>query len=305
MCTSAIPCAYRPQDAPDPETLTAKELKARRRREYPPAPEPLPRPVVDNHTHLNLRPGLPPVTPAEAMDAAEAVGVTRAVQVAFDLESARFTRDVVETEPRLLGAVAIHPNDAAELGAAGTLHAALEEIARIADHPRIRALGETGMDRFRTGPEGIGWQEESFRAHLEIAERLGKAVQIHDRDAHDDVVRILEDVRPEIPIVFHCFSGGPDLARLCNERGWRMSFSGTVTFANSTELQAALRIARPELILTETDQPYLTPHPYRGQPNATYMTPVTVRFIAETLGMDLAEFCDLSVANTEAVYGQW
>ena len=305
MCQSDVPQAYRFDDGVDPEELTSKERKARRRREYPPAPEPLPRPLIDNHTHLSMRPHLAQVTASQAMDAAEAVGVTRAVQVSFDLDSARFTRDAVEAEPRLLGAVAIHPNDAAELGAEGTLDAAIAEIEEIAEHPRIRALGETGLDFFRTGPEGVAAQEHSFREHIRIAEKLGKAVQIHDRDAHEDVVRILEDTRPSVPVVFHCFSGGPELARICNERGWRMSFSGTVTFNNSTELQEALSIARKDLILTETDQPFLTPHPYRGQPNATYMTPVTARFMAEHLGMDLGDLCDTVCANTEAVYGQW
>ncbi len=305
MCNSSVPEAYQLTDGVPDEELSSKELKARRRREFPPAPEPLPRPVVDNHTHLNMRPHLLAVTPQQAMDAAEAVGVTRAVQVAFDLESARFTRSIVDVEPRLLGAVAIHPNDAAELGADGTLDEALAEIAEIADHPRIRALGETGLDYFRTGPEGVADQETSFREHIRIAGELGKAIQIHDRDAHADVVRILEDTRPEVPVVFHCFSGDRALAEICNEKGWRMSFSGTVTFTNSKDLQEALSAARRDLLLVETDSPFLTPHPYRGQPNASYMTPATVRFMASHLGADLAELCDVLTANTEAVYGSW
>jgi TatD DNase family protein len=305
MCTSSVPDAYQLNDGLDLESLTPKELRARRRTEFPPAPEPLPRPVIDNHTHLNMRPHLLSVTPQEAMDAAEAVGVTRAVQVAFDVESARFTRSLVDAEPRLLGAVAIHPNDAAELGAAGTLEEALAEIAEIADHPRIRALGETGLDYFRTGPEGVAAQEQSFREHIRIAGELGKAIQIHDRDAHEDVVRILKDTRPEVPVVFHCFSGDRSLAEICNANGWRMSFAGTVTFKNSTALHEALSVARRDLMLVETDSPFLTPHPHRGQPNASYMTPVTVRFMANHLGVDLAELCDILTENTVGVYGSW
>lgn len=305
MCNSMVPAPYQLPDLPTDEELTPKQLKSRKRREYPPAPEPLPRPVIDNHTHLNIRPHLAAVTASQAMDAAEAVGVTRAVQVAFDVESAEFTRQVVAVEPRLLGAVAIHPNDAAELGAEGTLDEAIAEIERIADHPRIRALGETGMDFFRTGPDGVAAQEHSFREHIRIAGRLGKAIQIHDRDAHEDVVRILEDTKPSVPVVFHCFSGDRRLAEICNERGWFMSFSGTVTFKNSADLQEALSVARRDLILVETDSPFLTPHPYRGQPNASYMTPVTVRFMAEHRAEELGAFCDLLSANTERVYGSW
>ncbi|AUZ86804.1 deoxyribonuclease, partial [Arthrobacter agilis] len=277
----------------------------RRKGGYPPLPEPLPVPVLDNHTHFDFREGPVQVTIAEALDAAEAAGVRGAVQVGTDLASSRFTAAVVEQDRRLLGAVALHPNDAPLLAAEGALDAALEEIEHLAAGPRIRALGETGLDYFRTGEDGRGSQLVSFRSHIDIAKRLGKALQIHDRDAHDDVVRtLLADGAPE-RVVLHCFSGDADLARTCNEHGWYMSFAGTVTFKNADTLRDALLAADPALVLTETDAPFLTPHPYRGRPNASYAVPYTVRAMAGILGTDLDALCARLTANTEAVYGSW
>ncbi|WP_240615058.1 TatD family hydrolase [Arthrobacter ruber] len=279
---------------------------ARRRRKggYPPLPEPLPVPVVDNHTHLDFREG-PAVSIGDALDAAEAAGVRGVVQVGTDLASSRFTAAVVEQDPRILGAVALHPNDAPLLAEAGTLEDALAEIEQLAAGPRIRALGETGLDYFRTGDGGRGSQLMSFRRHIDIAKRLGKALQIHDRDAHDDVVAtLLADGAPE-RVVLHCFSGDAGLARICNEQGWYMSFAGTVTFRNAGNLREALLVADPALVLTETDAPFLTPHPYRGRPNAAYMVPYTVRAMADILGTDLDSLCAQVTSNTEAVYGSW
>ena len=277
----------------------------RRKGGYPPLPEPLPVPVIDNHTHFDFREGSVSVTVKEALDAAEAAGVGRAVQVGTDLASSRFTADVVEQDLRLLGAVALHPNDAPKLAVAGSLETALAEIEQLARGSRIRALGETGLDYFRTGEDGRGSQLDSFRSHIEIAKRLGKALQIHDRDAHDDVVRTLLDAGAPDRTVFHCFSGDAELARICNEHGWYMSFAGTVTFKNAGNLREALLVADPALVLTETDAPFLTPEPHRGRPNASYVLPHTVRAMAAVLGEELAGFCERLTTNTEAVYGSW
>lgn len=273
---------------------------------YPPGPEPLPVPVIDNHTHLDFAPGEAGTAGVRAaMDAASAAGVRGAVQVGTDLVSSRFTVRVLDEEPRLLGAVAIHPNDAPVLAAEGTLEAALEEIETLAGHPRVRGIGETGLDYFRTAADGVERQQYSFRRHIDIAKRLGLALQIHDRDAHDDVVRVLlEEGAPE-NVVFHCFSGDADLARTCNEHGWNMSFAGTLTFKNAGNLREALAVADRRLLLVETDSPFLTPHPFRGRPNASYMVPYTVRFMADQLGADLAELGTDLVANTVRVYGSW
>ncbi|MGD6978352.1 TatD family hydrolase [Citricoccus zhacaiensis] len=313
---TAVPAAYRP--APDEEPgapavpggrrrqPTEEKSRRKRRLEYPPAPEPLTVPVVDNHTHLDFRDGLVTVDVHQAMDAAAAVGVSGAIQVGCDVESARFTLAAIEAEPRLLGAVAIHPNDAARLAERGHLEAALEQIEQMAAHPRVRAVGETGLDYYRTGPEGVGPQQEAFRWHLDLAHRLGKAVQIHDRDAHDDVVRILLDT-PDLPekVVFHCFSGDAALARTCNEHGWYMSFAGPVTFAANDDLRAALAEAREDLVLVETDAPFLTPHPHRGRPNAPYLVPLTVRRMAEVRGMEVDALSAAIAENTRRVYGEF
>lgn len=277
----------------------------RRALDYPPAPEPLPVPVIDNHTHLDFRDGGVSVSVSDAMDAAEAAGVKGAVQVGCDLGSSRFTVEALELEPRLLGAVAIHPNEAPLMAQAGTLEAALEEIEQLAGHPRVRCIGETGLDYFRTQPEGVERAQYSFRRHIDIAKRLGLALQIHDRDAHADVVKVLRTEGPPDRVVFHCFSGDGELARICNEEGWYMSFAGTLTFKNAGNLREALAVAELDRLLVETDSPFLTPHPYRGRPNASYMVAHTVRAMAQLRGMDVAELGAVLNAGTEAVYGSW
>ncbi len=280
------------------------------RKGYPPAPEPLPVPVMDNHTHLDFPDadssrGGPAVSIKDALDAAEAVGVRGAVQVGCDLESSRFTVQAVEQDSRLLGAVALHPNDAPAYAARGELEEALAEIEALAAHPRIRAIGETGLDFFRTEGEGLVQQRYSFRRHIDIAKRLGLTLQIHDRDAHEDVVQVLREEGPPQRVVFHCFSGGEELARTCNSEGWYMSFAGTVTFKNAANLRAALAIAEPGRLLVETDAPFLTPHPHRGRPNASYMVPYTVRAMAELTGRELSGLCAQLAENTLQAYGSW
>lgn len=275
-----------------------------------PAPEPLPVAVVDNHTHLDIRrddlasPLRSDEGVAAALAVAAEVGVDRVVQVGCDLKSARWTVEILDDHPAMLGAVALHPNEAPRLADEGRLAEALAEIETLAAHPRVRAVGETGLDYYRTGEGGVAAQQESFRWHIDLAKRTGKALQIHDRDAHDDVVQVLLDA-PELPehVVFHCFSGGPELAQTCNEHGWTMSFAGPVTFAANHELRAALEAARPELILVETDAPFLTPHPHRGRPNAPYLVPLTLRHMAEVRGVDVAELAHTVMENTTRVYG--
>ena len=300
MCNSLIPAAYR-HSGTDGAAGTGRSG----RQGFPPAPEPLPVPVMDNHTHLDFPDGDAPVGVAAALDAAEAVGVQGAVQVGCDLASSRFTVQAVDLDSRLLGAVALHPNDAPEYALRGELEDALAEIEQLASHPRIRAIGETGLDFFRTEGDGLVAQRYSFRRHIDIAKRLGLTLQIHDRDAHSDVVQVLREEGAPERVVFHCFSGDEDLARICNDAGWNMSFAGTVTFRNAADLRAALAVADPDLVLVETDAPFLTPHPHRGRPNASYMVPYTVRSMAELTGTDLAELCGRLSANTLRAYGEW
>ena len=207
----------------------------------PPAPAPLPIAVVDNHTHLDIaRDDGPAPDLAAAIAQATAVGVDRMVQIGCDLPSARFTARVVDEHPALLGGVALHPNEAPRLADRGELAAAQAEIERLAAHPRIRVIGETGLDYFRTGPEGVAAQQDSFRWHIDLAKRTGKALQIHDRDAHEDVLRILREEGAPDRTVLHCFSGDITMARECADRGYYLSFAGTVTFKNAQGLRNAL-----------------------------------------------------------------
>ena len=300
-----------PSQAPAPfRAISDEGTGTSGRKAYPPAPEPLPVPVMDNHTHLDFPDAGssadgPAVGIKDALDAAAAVGVQGAIQVGCDLESSRFTVEAVDLDARLLGAVALHPNDAPDYAARGELEEALAEIEALAAHPRVRAIGETGLDFFRTEGEGLAHQRYSFRRHIDIAKRLGLTLQIHDRDAHDDVVQVLREEGAPERVVFHCFSGGEELAKTCNREGWYMSFAGTVTFKNAADLRSALAIAEPELLLVETDAPFLTPHPHRGRPNASYMVPYTVRGMAELTGRDLAGLCAGLAENTVQAYGSW
>ena len=272
----------------------------------PSAPDPLSIPVVDNHTHLDIaREGEEAPDIAQAVASAASVGVDRLVQIGCDLEGARFTVKAVEAHPALLGGVALHPNEAPRLAAAGSLDAAYREIEELAAHPRVRVVGETGLDYFRTGPDGVGVQQDSFRWHIDLAKRLGKALQIHDRDAHDDVLRILEEEGAPERVVMHCFSGDLAMARTCVERGYYLSFAGTVTFKSAKGLRDALSVTPLERVLVETDAPYLAPVPWRGAANAPYLVPLTVRSMAAVLGVAVPTLCTAISTNSEDIYGPW
>jgi TatD DNase family protein len=275
------------------------------RSQLPPAPEPLPHPVVDNHCHLDIaRDGEAVLGVEEAIATAAGVGVTRIVQIGCDLAGARWAVEAATTHDALVAGVALHPNEAPRLAAAGRLDDALDEIERLAaSSGRVRAVGETGLDYFRTGEDGVAAQHHSFRRHVELAQRLGKTLVIHDRDAHDDVLRILDEEGAPDRFVMHCFSGDAAFARACLDRGGYLSFAGTVTFKNAEPLREALRVAPRDRVLVETDAPYLTPMPYRGRANASYLVPLTVRVMAEVRGDDLADLCAAVDANTEVAFG--
>lgn len=272
----------------------------------PDAPDPLPIPVVDNHTHLDIaRDGEEAPDVAAVIADAAAVGVDRLVQIGCDLPGARFTVEMVDRHPAMLGGVALHPNEVPRLAEAGSLQAAYAEIEELAAHPRVRVIGETGLDYYRTGPEGVGVQQDSFRWHIDLAKRTGKALQIHDRDAHDDVLRILEEEGAPATTVMHCFSGDMAMARTCAERGYYLSFAGTVTFKNAKGLRDALSVTPLDRVLVETDAPYLTPAPWRGATNAPYLVPHTIRAMAGVLGVAVPTLCQAVSDTSEAVYGPW
>jgi TatD DNase family protein len=272
---------------------------------YAPLPEALVVGVYDNHTHLEISDGESPMGYREALDAASSVGVRGVIQVGGDLETSRWSAAIAAIEPRVLAAVAIHPNEAPRYEAAGELDAALAEIDRLAGLPRVRAIGETGLDFYRTEGEGLKAQQRSFEAHIEIAKRRGLALQIHDRDAHDAVVETLLRVGAPEKTVFHCFSGDAELAKICVDNGWYVSVAGTSTFKNAAALREAIAVVPRHLLLIETDAPYLTPMPFRGKPNSPYMIPYTLRALSELLGGDVSMLAAQIASNTEYVYGHW
>ena len=285
--------------------------RANRRGEKPPSPEPLPAPAVDSHTHLDIvlsgfRPEdgqspAPEDVDAEIAEAA-AVGVPRLVQVGVDVDSSRWSAELAARHPNVLAAVALHPNEA---GAGAATDDALAEIDRLAALPRVRAVGETGLDRYRTGPDGWAAQEASFRAHIRIAKECGVALVVHDRDAHDEILRVVDDEGAPEHVVMHCFSGDAAFATACVERGFVLSFAGTLTFANAAYLREAAALTPVEQLLVETDSPFLTPVPFRGRPNASRLVPHTVRALAEVTGVELEELCAHLTATAERVFGSW
>ncbi|RYJ31101.1 deoxyribonuclease YcfH [Streptomyces sp. L-9-10] len=281
----------------------------------PPLPEPLRVPVADAHTHLDMQDG----TVEDGLARAASVGVTTVVQVGCDIKGSRWAAETAAAYENVHAAVALHPNEAPRIvhgdpdgwsrqgaregGGDQALDDALAEIDRLAALERVRAVGETGLDHFRTGPEGMAAQERSFRAHIEIAKRHGKALMIHDREAHADVLRILAEEGAPERTVFHCYSGDAEMAEVCAAAGYYMSFAGNVTFKNAQPLRDALTVAPLELVLVETDAPFLTPAPYRGRPNAPYLIPVTLRAMAEVRGIGEDAMAEAISGNTARAFG--
>ncbi len=276
-----------------------------RRPPYPPLPDPLEIAVYDNHAHLEFSDGENPMDYGTHLNHAGSVGVAGVIQVGTDVETSRWSAQLAQTDRRVLGAVAIHPNEAPKLAELGTLGESLEEIDQLASSPRVVAVGETGLDFFRTPHTLQKFQQDSFIAHIEIAKRHGLALQIHDRDAHQAVVDILLEFGAPEPTVFHCFSGDAELAHILAKNGWFASFSGTITFKNSINLREALRVIPESQILIETDTPFLTPDPHRGKPNSPYMIPLTLRSMARTLDVGEVRLSEQIAANTKQVYGSF
>jgi TatD DNase family protein len=261
--------------------------------------------VYDNHTHLEIADGEEGLDWREQLDRASAVGVRGVVQVGTDVVTSRWSAETAGMDPRMLAAVAVHPNETPELTTRGEIDDALAEIDRLAALPRVRAIGETGLDRYRTGEEGWAAQEASFRAHIRIAKERGVALVIHDRDAHEEVLRVLEDEGAPEHTVMHCFSGDAGFARACVDRGFVLSFAGTLTFANAGYLREAAALAPVDQLLVETDAPFLTPVPFRGRPNSSRLVPHTVRALAGVTGVELPELCAALTATAERVFGPW
>jgi TatD DNase family protein len=267
-----------------------------RRGERPPVPEALPAPAVDAHTHLDAC-GCETAEDVRTMvDRAAAAGVARVVTVADDLASARWVTEASTWDDRVFAAVALHPTRTSDFGEDDRA-----ELERLAKHPRVVAVGESGLDYYwdYSPPEA---QQEAFRWHIDLAKRIGKPLMIHDREAHADILRILDEEGAPDTVVFHCFSGDADFARRCVAAGYVLSFAGTVTFRNARALREAALVVPAEQLMVETDAPFLTPHPYRGRPNEPYCAAYTVRDLAATRGVEVDELAAASTATAERVF---
>ena len=266
-----------------------------------PAPEPLPAPALDAHCHLDL---IEEPT-GEVLAAARAAGITRVITVGTDVPSSCWSAGIATPGQGVYAAVAVHPNEtAAAASSPAQRDDVLAEIAKLAALPQVRAVGETGLDYYRDhAPPEV--QRDWFRAHIDIAKQTGKALMIHDRDAHDDVLAILEADGPPERVVFHCFSGDAAMVKRCADAGYVMSFAGNLTFANAPALREAAAAAPADLLLVETDAPFLTPMPHRGKPNTPAMVAHTVRCLAEVKQLAVADVCALVTATGARVFGPW
>lgn len=329
MARGALRCSYhgrmpsphetQPGTAALPPVRDREDIDPRgtkRDRSWPPAPEALPYPVIDNHCHLDFADGDQQLSVLDHVARAASVGIDAQITIGSDLEAVRWTAALLAAEdcpPSLRGGVAVHPNEAA-LHARGhdhegrelvDLQTAIAEVSELLRGPGMVVVGETGLDWFRTSRDderARTAQIDSFRAHIALAKELDLPLQIHDRDAHRDVLEVLlADGAPE-RTVFHCFSGDAKFARTCVDNGWFLSFAGTVTFKNADDLRGALREVGLGQVMVETDAPFLTPVPYRGRPNSSYLIPHTMATIAEVTGVGLEEACRTLRATTQDVY---
>ena len=274
-------------------------------RQLAPAPEPLPVPCVDAHAHIEIvaNTGYDSPQVRQVIEDAAAAGIDRIVQVGYSAEQSEWGANLAALyDGQVLAAVALHPNEAPVVE---DLEADWAIIESLAQQPRVRAIGETGLDYFRTPPELRGRQQESFKWHIELAKRTKKALVIHDRDSHDDVLSVLAEVGAPEKTVFHCFSGDVEMAKKCIERGYVLSFAGTVTFKNAPQLREALAITPIDQILVETDAPFLAPMPHRGSLNSPAQIATIVRAMAAERNADLAEFATALSRNAERIFGSF
>ncbi|MDR1833070.1 MAG: TatD family hydrolase [Propionibacteriaceae bacterium] len=278
--------------------------KKKRDPSLPPPADPLPSPVTDAHTHLAMTAEFASVPVAELVESARRVGVCRIVDVGTEVADCRTAVAHASEFPAVIATVALHPNDAARAGA--ELDGYLAEIAQLAQCPQVRAIGETGLDFYRTkDPEGQETQYRVFAWHIELAKRLGLPLMIHERDAHYETLQVLDAEGAPAKVMMHCFSGDAAFARECAGRGYWLSFPGNITYPANEYLREALDTVPLGQLLVETDAPFLTPAPYRGRPNAAHLIPLTVRFIAQRRGLELGELCRILHNNATSYFGEW
>lgn len=270
-----------------------------------PLPKPLPVATVDTHVHLEIVTDAAPDSEQvkQVLDDAKSVGVDRVVQVGYSAEQSKWCVAAAEHfDDRVLAAVALHPNEAPVVL---DLTADLKIIEELAVHPRVRAIGETGLDYFRTPPELRKRQQDSFKWHIELAKKTNKALVIHDRDSHDDVLAILQEVGAPEKTIFHCFSGDVAMAKICIDRGYVLSFAGTVTFKNAPELRDAVKLVPTEQLLVETDSPFLAPMPNRGAQNTPAQIANIVRAIAQERNESVGLLAQSLSDNAQRLFGSF
>jgi TatD DNase family protein len=267
------------------------------KRERPPVPEALPAPVIDAHTHLDACGAVDAADVAVLMDRAQAAGVSHVITVADDLKAAQWAAEASTWDPRVYAAVAVHPTRTSSFG-----DHEKAELERLAAFERVVAIGETGLDYYWDYSPPAA-QHEAFRWHIDLSKRVGKPLMIHDRDAHEDILKVLDAEGAPSTVVFHCFSGDADFARRCVDAGYVLSFAGPVTFRNARALREAAQLVPQDQLLVETDAPFLTPHPFRGRPNEPYCVNFTVRDLATLRGEDLSELCFAVTRNAQRVFG--
>jgi TatD DNase family protein len=274
-------------------------------REPAPLPEPLPVPTVDAHAHIEIVTDAAPDSDAvrKVLDDAKSVNVNRIVQVGYSAEQSQWCVDMANAFPgRVLAAVALHPNEAPIVEDLEADWAIIEKLAQV---PRVRAIGETGLDYFRTPPELQKRQQESFKWHIDLAKRTKKALVIHDRDSHEDVLSVLREVGAPEKTVFHCFSGDVEMAKICIDRGYILSFAGTMTFKNAPALREAVKLVPHDQLLVETDSPFLAPAPHRGALNTPAQIANIVRAMAAERDEDVAELATALSKNAERIFGSF
>ena len=274
-------------------------------RQRAPLPEPLPAPTVDAHAHMEIITDTAPDSPevAEVIAEAKSVNVDRIMQVGYSAEQSAWCVAAAEKwNTSVLAAVALHPNEAPVVE---NLEADWAVIAKLAEHPRVRAIGETGLDYFRTPPKLRARQQESFKWHIELAKKTKKALVIHDRDSHDDVLSVLLEVGAPEKVIFHCFSGDVEMAKTCIERGYVLSFAGTLTFKNAPALREAVKLVPINQLLVETDSPFLSPMPHRGALNTPAQIANIVRVMALERNADLGELATTLGDNAERLFGSF
>ncbi|GHH54621.1 hypothetical protein GCM10017774_69820 [Lentzea cavernae] len=267
------------------------------KRERPPVPETLPAPVIDAHTHLDACGAVDAADVAVLLDRAEAAGVSHVITVADDLAAARWAAEASTWDSRVYAAVAVHPTRTSSFG-----DVEKAELERLAVLPRVVAIGETGLDYYWDYSPPAA-QHEAFRWHIDLSKRVGKPLMIHDRDAHEDILKVLDSEGAPSTVVFHCFSGDADFARRCVDAGYVLSFAGPVTFKNARALREAAQLVPQDQLLVETDAPFLTPHPFRGRPNEPYCVNYTIRDLATLRGEDLSELCAAVTRTAQRVFG--